>query len=313
MGGSQSRRRIYILIGIGALICVLAFALAISRFQSVGELAPEENDLPIVFPTGGGRSGEVYIAPEVVVFESTGQTDVEPETQVVTAQNDRSWQDNIVNYSAESNAIVYDTPAPPSVRVSNYSIDDLPDLDLNINGTRRQIVQPPVVAPILSIPVTNPNPVPVAPVDFPSMERLRFSNCGSVTVPTGFGLALFTISAKSNPTVICLGEAIAEQSCGSNRATIESEGVEVGAVFVAKRPDDGVCSVGAPLTDDLVSMCSVEKFMDIGTGEDKTMLQWKNYFNEDPGKAFAELYFNNIDAFSNPEAETLYDCKVYEI
>jgi len=315
MGESNSRKRIIILVSIGLLITIVAVILAFIRFQTSADEATVGNTTPIEFPSGGEYVNEVVI-PEgpntIETFEPEEQIEITPQLQVAETQEPAPWQVDIVDYSAETNAFTQEVE-PPTQPVSNYSIDDL-DLDLNINGNTQSVA--PAAAPqrpiyIPSTPDTSQESQ-VPELDFPSMSNIRFTSCGSVTVPTGFALALFTLSAKSNPTVICLGEAIANSNCGNKRATVQSEGVDVGAVFIAERPDDNVCSVGAPLSDELISMCSVERLMDVGTGEDQTLSQWRQYFKDEPGRAFADLYFKNQDAFSNPSAEDLYDCKVYD-
>ena len=47
---------------------------------------------------------------------------------------------------------------------------------------------------------------------YPSLGKVKFDECGTLVVPSGPTLALFAFTAGKDPTVVCLGEAVAKRA-----------------------------------------------------------------------------------------------------
>lgn len=197
-----------------------------------------------------------------------------------------------------------------STKDSPYSIDDLNHLDLGLRPPKQPVtldyepVAPVYVAPS-STPEDNSEP------QYEKLDDVSWKDCGSLKVPSGFGLAMFALTAPTEPAVICLGETIAN-SCGSSYANVSLDAYSSFKLFVNERPD-GVCGVGINVSAKLISLCSVEKVLDLGSGTDKTFKEWQSDFKLDPGSSFATMYFNNTSVFTDPSAVIKYDCRIYEI
>ncbi len=304
----KSSKKKLILLGILALaVCILFFALAVSRMNAPeSESTTNLNEEQVFFPTS--ERVVPAAAPAEVVEEETARP--VSQTPQVAPGALLPWQTEVTDYRTQSE----NAPIEPVENESPFSIDDLSHLDLGLNREPTQVVPVVEEVPVVTQPpVVTIVPPDEEPISFPSMKKQRYSDCGDIAMPTGFGIAFFSLSAKNYPEVICLGEAIASSGCGGSSATILSEDVEIGTIYVAKRSDDKVCSVGAPISDTLATFCSVEKLMDIGTEQDLTMSQWRDVFDEDPGGSVATLYFRNSSALSDSDAFEEYDCKVYEI
>jgi len=310
MKDDSAKKKLLTIAALVVAVCVLAFLVIFSRLNTGGGQEPEQ---PVTaFPASEDEvvvepQEEVVLVPEPVV-----------EPSVVT--NDPLEEDTVYQWESEVNE--FSRPSlnenQPIIRVedeSPFSIDDLSHLNLGPEPAAESTFVPPPTAPptVITPSVIIPTILEEEPVEYPDLGNKRFSDCGDITIPTGFGVAFFSVSAGSNPTVVCLGEAVASSGCGSDSATILSSGEEVGSVYVTKRPGDNVCSVGTLLDEGLLSLCSVEKLMDIGTGEDKSMSQWRSDFSDDPGGMFADMYFNNTEAFGDLSALDTYDCELYSM
>jgi hypothetical protein len=200
-----------------------------------------------------------------------------------------------------------------------FSVDDLAHLDLGFNQPEKnqastEVEVETVIVLEASEPVSPkmPQTKESTKEEYPSMQNVSFKKCGEITVPTGLGLAMFSVTLQNNPVVECLGEAVASFNCSAHEAQISMDGSQT-ALYVMGRSDDGACSVGVPTSGSTVSMCSVESLMNVGFAENKTFAQWRQEFNEDPGKSFSSLYFENSAAFQNGNSLSQYDCKLYEI
>jgi hypothetical protein len=200
-----------------------------------------------------------------------------------------------------------------------FSIDDLAHLDLGFNQSEKTQTSPePVIEALAAIEVVESEPQESIVVDtsvveeYPSIKNVSFRDCGQLIVPTGFGLAMFSLTLGSDTVIECLGEAVASASCSAYEAEVMMDN-SVTSLYVVSRPDDEVCSVGIPANANLLSLCSVESLMDVGFSEDKTFRQWQRDFKNNPGKSFASLYFENSTAFQSSNNLSVYDCKLYEM
>ena len=308
---TTERNKVLLLGGVGMTVVILLLLLVVSRFSDLPGATTIQDDTLVNQVDGTQPVQAVNEDESDTVSEVSEPFLAQPNSQpTLDEAPEQSWQDKVVQYDQAPGNTEVNAPATESQGSgSPYSIADLPNLDLNINDNSTGYVPPPPKPIVVNPPASNNDD----DATIATLKSVSFRTCGSVSIPTGFGLALFALSAKNDPAIECLGKAIASQSCGDVSASIESDGEALGTVYVTARPDDSVCSVGVPASGGEVSLCSVEQLMNIGLKENKTMAQWQVYFADDPGRAFTDLYVKNSDALQDPNQARAYDCKTYEL
>ena len=204
----------------------------------------------------------------------------------------------------------------PENETSRFSVDDLSHLDLGFDTNENEQQTDTPAEPVEVFVPLPPATLPPPPAQTSPVERLSLSGyeaCGSLEIPTGIMAPLALFTAQNDPAIICLGEAVASASCTNSEIVLTSDSTPVGSVYVAKRTGDNACSVGVRLTPSMVTFCSIASIMNHTDGKDKTMRQWRSAFRDDPGQVFANLYIQNSDAFTNPNAMDDYDCVDYQL
>lgn len=266
--------------GAGLVACVFIFAYAFSQLF---------NRPPIV-----EKSAEV---PGELVFDESKFSGGTSSNEF--GEEDTSCRQPVSEFTYEETEIYQFEEKIPDTPEGQTSVENV--------STTSSYVTPNQVSEISTVNIAQPE---IKLLDYPSLGSVKWKKCGTLTVPTGLALATFSFTAGSDPAVECMGEAVAKR-CASSQLEVVNEGEIVGSMYVLERSDD-VCSVGVPAGDGLISLCSVEKIMNAGAGEEKSFKQWQAVFKTEPGDTFASMYFDNSSALSNPASASIFDCRTYK-
>lgn len=276
----------------GLILCILIFVSVVSQLLNKDNQSDSERD---ELASGQANYKEeiststTYLTKEDLEFDTSWQQPVDEfvyeETEIYSFDNVES--DNV--------------PNSENTQVENEQIS--PDLSSSVSNTEVSTsISPPEIVP-LSVVVPN--------TTYPSLGKVKFDECGTLVVPSGPTLALFAFTAGKDPTVVCLGEAVAKR-CNDSKTEIQKDGLLAGFVYVIERPDK-VCSVGLSTeSSEVVSLCSIEKIMNSNVEKKKNFTEWQKVFKAEPGTTFASMYFDNSSKLSDPALASQFDCQTFK-
>jgi len=194
---------------------------------------------------------------------------------------------------AQRPEVVVPQPAPSPATQDTSSGPEHADLAANYN----QYVSRAATTP------TGPSPVVV-----PKVSVIDAIDCGTISVPSSnIGLMVFASSLASDPTIVCFGEAIAND-CETATASVYQDQVHGSTAYVAKRSDNS-CGIGAAEVTGDVLLCDVTTIMNKVLGENKTETAWQSQFAADPGGSLASVLRLAPSLLESGASEADYDCE----
>lgn len=308
MQDDQSTRFI-LMAAAGLLVCVLLFILAWSRLISP---TAQTEDLTL--------SGERFQGNQQQIVPIQGEGVIEVATSSVKTQQLQdilnSWQEDTVIATGTSAAEFVPAASEPEPEPIEPLTNEerFPAADLSGLGFDSQSqVSVGTGGPLPTGLPTSVGPTTESAAELETLPDSSARNCGSLTVPSSaFGLAFFSAGLSSDPGIVCMGEAVADD-CDTRSLSASSDDGLDGLAYVASG-SDGRCGVGfRATTDDTLMLCDLETILERDGDQDFPWSVWESRFAAEPGPQMASLISSNFDMLTNPAAIDNLGCVAYAL